>query len=746
MERNLLTTNIYGVFNILLTIADEPKNKYCAGLHNMELKNFNYFSSISCLVILLSYFSFSVNEEQLQREYAGAGIDADLLVRILRKFGLKSKSVRLTISQLSRTPLPAIAQCKDGHFILIGKVADGKVLIQHGASGEVDLLPIESFDSLWNGQVVLATKRVPVLGAGGKFDLSWFIPAVLKYKSLLGEVLLMSLFIQLFALISPLFFQVVMDKVLVHQSMSTLNILVLGLATVALFEVIMGGLRTYVFSHTANRIDVELGAKLFKHLLSLPIAYFQARRVGETVARVRELENIREFITSSALTLVMDLLFTIIFLCVMWYYSPLLTTVVLLSLPLYILIAVVVTPVLRKRIDEKFRRSAENQSFLVESVTGVETLKAMSVQNQAQQRWEELLAAYVSASFRAANLGNIAGQSVQLISKLCSAMILFFGAKAAIDGELTVGQLVAFNMFAGHVTAPVLRLSQLWNDFQQARLSVERLGDVLNSPTEPGYDPNRSSLKSIAGQLTFDQVTFRYRPDKPEVLRRISLDIPAGQTVGIVGPSGSGKSTLTKLVQRMFVPESGRVMIDGFDLAMVDTSWLRTQIGVVLQENLLFNRSVRDNIALSDPGMSMERVIDAAKLAGAHEFILALPEGYDTVLEERGSNLSGGQRQRVAIARALVSNPRILILDEATSALDYESESIIQHNMRAICEGRTVLIIAHRLSTVRQCDRILTIENGQLVEDGSHTELLLQGGRYARLCAIQSGGQLEEAL
>ena len=507
---------------------------------------------------------------------------------------------------------------------------------------------------------------------------------------------------------------------------------------------IIGGLRTYVFSHTANRIDVELGAKLFKHLLSLPMAYFQSRRVGETVARVRELENIREFITSSALTLVMDLLFTVVFLCVMWYYSPTLTTIVLLSLPCYVGIALLITPILRTRIDEKFRRSAENQSFLVETVTGVETLKAMSVQPQAQQRWEELLAAYIRASFRAANLGNIAGQAVQLISKLCSALILFLGAKAVIAGELTVGQLVAFNMFAGHVTAPVLRLSQLWNDFQQARLSVARLGDVLNSPTEPGYDPNRASLNRIDGHLSFDQVTFRYRSDKPEVLRRISLDIPAGQTVGIVGPSGSGKSTLTKLVQRMFVPESGRVMVDGFDLAMVDTSWLRTQVGVVLQENLLFNRSVRDNIALSDPGMTMERVIDAAKLAGAHDFILGLPEGYDTVLEERGANLSGGQRQRVAIARALVTNPRILILEEATSALDYESESIIQHNMRAICQGRTVLIIAHRLSTVRHTDRILTVENGQVVEDGSHQELLQQGGRYARLCAIQAGGELEE--
>lgn len=701
-------------------------------------------SGVGCLGILLQFFQLAAATESLRRELAGRDVDVDALVRAARQRGLKAKRVQLSPAQLSRTPLPAVAQLDDGVFVIVAKVVDGQLLLQEGMGGDVSTVSLEHFSQRWDGRLLLAARRAPVLGKGGQFDLSWFVPAIAKYKLPLAEVVAMSLFLQLFALTSPLFFQVVMDKVLVHQSLSTLNVLVVGLVVVALFEVLLGGLRSYVFAHTANRIDVELGAKLFKHLLALPMAYFQSRRVGETVARVRELENIREFITSSALTLVMDLLFTLVFLAVMWHYSPLLTGVVLLSLPCYALIAIVVTPVLRRRIDEKFRRSAENQSFLVESVTGVETLKAMSVQTQTQSRWEEMLAAYVGASFRAANLGNVAGQLVQLVSKLCSASVLFLGAQAVMEGGMTVGQLVAFNMFAGHVTTPVLRLSQLWNDFQQARLSVQRLGDVLNSPVEPGYDPNRACLDAIAGELVLDQVSFRYRPDKPEVLRRISLRIPAGQTVGIVGPSGSGKSTLTKLIQRMYVPESGRVLVDGFDLAMVDTHWLRAQVGVVLQENLLFNRSVRDNIALADPGMPMERVVEAARLAGAHDFILALPEGYDTMLEERGANLSGGQRQRIAIARALVTNPRILILDEATSALDYESESIIQRNMRAICQGRTVLIIAHRLSTVRQADRILTVENGQVVEDGSHHQLLQQGGRYARLCAIQAGERLEE--
>lgn len=695
-------------------------------------------SALNCVGLLLTLFRLPVNVEALKRELSGEQVTSGDIVRLLRRLDLKSRLVSVSADRLAKTPLPALAKMNDGRFVVLGKVTDDLAIVQE-SDGKVTSVPLQTFASCWTGEIVLATRRVTMLGAGSRFDISWFIPAFMKYRKIIGEVLIASLFLQLFALVTPLFFQVVMDKVLVSHSLSTLHIIVVGMVTIAIFEVLLGGLRTYIFSHTANRIDVELGSKLFRHLLALPISYFQARRTGEVVARVRELDTIREFITSSALTLVVDLLFTVVFLIVMWFYSPMLTGVVLMTLPLYVLIAVLVTPVLRKRIEDKFRYGAESQSFLVESVSGAETIKAMSVQPQSQERWEGVLAAYVRASFRASNLGNIAGQSVQMVSKLGSAAILYFGASAVIASELTVGQLVAFNMFAGYVTAPVLRLSQLWNEFQQAQIAVSRLGDVLNSPIEPGYNPGRSTMGEIVGKLTFDQVTFRYRPDKPEALRRMKFEIEAGQTIGIVGPSGSGKSTLTKLVQRMYVPESGRVLIDGSDLATIDTNWLRTQIGVVLQENLLFNRTVRDNIALAEPAMPMARVIEAAKLAGAHDFISEMSEGYDTVIEERGVNLSGGQRQRIAIARALVMNPRILILDEATSALDYESESIIQNNMREICAGRTVLIIAHRLSTVRHADRILTVEAGQLVEDGSHDELLRQNGRYARLCRIQSG-------
>jgi subfamily B ATP-binding cassette protein HlyB/CyaB len=549
--------------------------------------------------------------------------------------------------------------------------------------------------------------------------------------------LLASFFIQIFALITPLFFQVVIDKVLVHRGLTTLDVLAFGFLVVSLFDVILNGLRTYVFSHTTSRIDVTLGADLFRHLLRLPLSYFEARRVGDTVARVRELDSIRNFITGSALTLVIDLLFTVVFFAVMYLYSPTLTYIVLGAIPFYVLLAFFVTPVLRARLHEKFNRGAENQAFLVESVNGIETIKAGAVEPQNQRKWEEQLAGYVKANFKANNLGNIASQVASFINKVTVLLILWIGARLVINGELSVGQLVAFNMLAARVSGPILRLVQLWQEFQQAGISVQRLGDILNAQAEPAYSPSRASLPDLEGRVTFEAVTFRYSPDGPEILRNISLHIPAGKVIGIVGRSGSGKSTLTKLIQRLYVPQSGRVLVDGVDLAMVDTSWLRRNIGVVLQDNFLFNRTIRENIALSDPAMPMERVVQAAKMAGGHEFILELPEGYDNEVGEHGCNLSGGQRQRIAIARALITNPKILIFDEATSALDYESEHIIHQNMRYICKGRTVFIIAHRLSAVREADHIIVIDKGQIVEGGTHSELIERQSYYAQLYSHQ---------
>ena len=694
---------------------------------------------LAALVMMLQYQGIAADAVQIRHRLSTPAIGVPDMLRCAKDFGLKANTFTTKWSRLARTPMPALAVLKDGSYLVLAKIGDDKVLVQAPLETRARVLKRDELEAVWGGRLVLMTKRRSLTDLARRFDVTWFLGAIHKYRHRLAEVLLASFFLQLFGLVSPLFFQVVIDKVLVHRSISTLDVLLIGLVVVTVFETVLGILRTYVFSHTTNRIDVELGARLFRHLLALPIGYFQSRRVGDLVARVRELENIRNFLTGSALTLTIDLFFTVVFIAVMYLYSPLLTWIVLGSVPLYVAISAAATPLFRERLQEKFKRGAENQAFLVESVSGVETLKAMAVEPQMQRRWENQLASYVTASFKVTSLGNTASNLVQVVNKLVMAAILYFGAKLVIDGGLSVGELVAFNIFAGRVSQPVLRLAQLWQDFHQARLSIDRLGDILNTAAEPTYNPQRASLPPIRGDLSFEHVSFRYRADGPEILHGICLDIKAGQTVGVVGASGSGKSTLAKLAQRLYLPESGRVLVDGVDLAQVDPAWLRRQMGIVLQENVLFNCSIRENIALANPAISMERIIAAARLAGAHDFILELPEGYDTIVHERGSSLSGGQRQRVAIARALVTNPRILILDEATSALDYESERIIQQNMQAIAKDRTVIIIAHRLSAVRHADRIITLDRGRIVEDGIHEELVRKGGRYAGLLRAQGG-------
>jgi len=692
---------------------------------------------LSLLVVIARYHGIPVEPAQLRHSAAlqgGSFRESDILLAA-RSLGLRARSVEFLAHRIDRLPLPALVMGEGDRHFVIAAVNGNNVLIQEATQTAPTVHSLSEVKARASKTVLLFASRASITGELARFDFSWFIPAIVKYRRILLEVLSVSAVLQLFGLVTPLMFQVVMDKVLTNRAESTLLVVCIALLLSSFFEVLLTGLRNYVFSHTTNRIDVELGSRLFRHLLALPLPYFGARRVGDTVARVRELENIRNFLTGQGLTAVIDVCFSFIFLGVMCLYSSWLTLMVAASLPLYGLISVTLVPVLRTRLNEKFLRGADNQSFLVESVGGVETIKSMAVEPQFIRRWDTQLAGYVAAGFRASMVGNLGQQLIQWVGKLVTIGTLFFGARLVINGNLTVGGLIAFNMMAQRVAAPVLRLAQLWQDFQQVGISMKRLGDVLNVRTEL---PNKQQqLPAVRGEITLENVHFRYRPDGAVVLKNISLHIAPGAVIGFVGRSGSGKSTLAKLLQRLYLPERGSIRIDGIDLNVADPAWLRRQIGVVQQENRLFNRSIRENIALTDPSAPLSAVIRAAKLAGAHEYISSLPEGYETRVEENGSNLSGGQRQRVAIARALLTQPRILIFDEATSALDVETEQVIQRNMADICAGRTVIIIAHRLSAVRHADQILAFDDGVVVERGTHTELLDRAGYYARLVSLQ---------
>jgi len=702
-------------------------------------------SGLLCLATMAGLHGISADVMALRHELGHDRFNNQTIQLAASKLGMQAKCVRQDVARLDKVPWPAIA-CPpndEGDYFIVARYQassdeqSARVLVQFAGQAP-SVLSLDDFLQRWAGELILLTSKASYAGETAKFDFTWFIPAIIKYRKLLAEVLLISLALQLIGLAMPMFFQVVMDKVLVNHAFKTLNVIAIGLICAIMFEAVLTGIRTWVFAHTSSKIDVELGARLFRHLLNLPLAYFQARRVGDSVARIRELENIRSFLTGNAMTLVLDLLFSFIFLGVMLWYSAWLTLIVVVSIPLYVLISLLFTPVIRTRLDDKFNKSAENQSFLVETISGIDTLKALAVEPRWTQKWDKQLAAYVSAGLSVTNVATFAGGGVTLISKLVTAAIMWVGASLVIDNKMTVGELVAFNMLAGQVSSPILRLAQLWNDFQQVGISMSRLGDILNA--HPEVVGQKTRLPRLEGAITFDQVTFRYRPDASDVLRGVSMQIKPGEVIGIVGRSGSGKSTLTKLVQRLYVPDRGRVLVDGQDIAIIDTTSLRQQIGVVLQENVLFNRSIRDNIALTNPTLPIDAIIQAAKLAGAHDFICELAEGYDTMVGEHGTGLSGGQRQRIAIARALISNPRVLIFDEATSALDYESEKIIQDNMRSICQGRTVLIIAHRLSAVREANRIVVMDKGQIVEMGSHDELLQNPqGIYTHLYQLQQG-------
>jgi subfamily B ATP-binding cassette protein HlyB/CyaB len=670
---------------------------------------------------------FNVGEQELSKEE---------LLRILKHQGFVSKVKRTSFDKLQRYPLPAIAVLKNGEYRTLVNMNPKEQTLFYFCpqKKQATVASFAEFAEFSSGEFIIA--RHKQLESQVKFGFQWFYAEILKYKRIIAEVLLGSFVVQLFGLITPLFTQVILDKVVVHHSMSTLDVLGVAFLAIMVFELGLNISRNYIFNHTANKIDAKLGSKLFRHLFSLPFIYFESRKVGTIVARVKELDNIREFITNKSVSVLIDTLFSVVFLGMMLLYSVKLSLIALSFVVVLGILYASVTPEFRNRLQAKFEMGSKSNSYLVETITGVQTVKALAVEGAMHQKWEDNLGTYLRSSFRLTSMVNVANALASFLQRGMTLSILFFGVKMVIDQELTIGQLIAFQMFANQFSGPVIRLVNLWNEFQQALLGVERLGDILNQPTEV-QTSNAITLPKLTGLIRVENISFRYGLNTPNVLEGLSLEIPAGSSVGLVGRSGSGKSTITKLIQRLYVAQEGAIYVDDVDIRHLNPAWLRNQIGVVLQENYLFSGTIRENIALPRPDANMDLVIQAAQLAGAHEFIKELPEGYDTQVGERGSTLSGGQRQRIAIARALITNPRILIFDEATSALDYESERIIQENLAKIKQGRTVIIIAHRLSAVRDCECIFAFDRGKLIESGSHEVLMTQKGYYHSLVSQQ---------
>ena len=691
-------------------------------------------SALRSLEIVGALNNVRIDSRAIIRDYAlNATPSFEELIRIAKDKGFKAKIKPLTIKNLASYPLPCIARDKNGVYFNILKVDTSKneVLIFKDKNEPYAIKFEELLNSLNLDPKMIVLKH-KLLNDKIKFGFGWFYARMLSYKKIVGEILIASFVIQLFGLVTPLFTQVVLDKVLVHHSLSTLNVIAVAFGAVIIFEMLLSLSRNYIFAHTTSKIDARLGAMLFDHLIKLPMIYFENRKVGNIVARVRELDSIREFIANKSVTVLLDMLFSVVFVAMMLLYSVKLTLVALGFVTVIATLYFFATPRLRARLEDKFQMGARSNSYLVESITGISTVKSLAIEGSMQRLWEDFLAKYVKSSFELSNLSNILSGIANALSKLMTLAILYLGVGLVIENKLSVGQLIAFQMFAGQFSAPIMRLVGLWNEFQQALLSVDRLGDILNTPKEQEND-NAITLSEIKGGVKFDNVSFKYSPNSPIVLQNFSLEVKPNTSIGIVGRSGSGKSTLTRLLQRLYYANEGAIYIDGVDIRHMNPSWLRQNIGVVLQDSYLFSGSVKENIAYAYPSAPMDLILQASKIAGADEFISTLPEGYDTLVGERGSSLSGGQKQRIAIARAILTNPRILIFDEATSALDYESEKIISNNLSAIKKNRTVFIVAHRLSTVRECNEIIVLDKGRLIERGDHESLMKQRGYYCFL-------------
>ncbi|MBW4609609.1 MAG: peptidase domain-containing ABC transporter [Hassallia sp. WJT32-NPBG1] len=689
---------------------------------------------LACLQMLSKYFGISFRRDLIRKVLqnqlkAADNISLQVAGAVVEMIGLRTQLVQVPVSAIHRVKAPALIRYNDS-FAILYSITEKEIVLGIPESG-VTRRKIRDFSEVCGNECQVLLLQPPLNKAKEKFSLKWFLPSIYKYRRVLTEVLIASAFVQLFGLANPIITQVIIDKVLVQKSLDTLDILGIFLLGVGVFEALLTTLRTYLFVDTTNRIDLSLGSEVIDHLLKLPLSFFEKRRIGELAGRMNELENIRSFVTGTALTVVLDAIFSVIYIAVMLFYSWTLTLVALATVPLFALLTMSVSPIVRQQLKHKAERYADTQSYFVEVISGIQTVKAQNIELKSRWQSQQRHVKYISAGFKNVITSSTASSISGFLNKFSGFLLLWVGAHLVLANQLTLGQLIAFRMIAGYVTSPLLRLIQLWQNFQETALSIERLGDVLDAPQEIDEANSKNiSLPEIKGTVNYEGISFGFNPSVSLQLKNINLEITAGSFVGIVGQSGSGKSTLTKLLQRLYEPTSGRVKIDGYDISKVELYSLRRQIGTVLQDTLLFSGTIQENIALTNPEASSEEIIEAAKIADAHDFIMSLPNGYNTIVGERGSALSGGQRQRIAIARTVMQNPSLLILDEATSALDYNSERQVCQNLaEAFCD-RTVFFITHRLTTVKNADVILVMDQGAIVERGTHSELMALKGRY----------------
>ncbi|MBC1262257.1 ATP-binding cassette domain-containing protein [Synechococcus sp. BSF8S] len=652
--------------------------------------------------------------------------------------GLHVAGVRLPTAAFSRLQTPSMLAWGSGFALVVASNEKGMTLASP-SDGMVRLGPAQIKERWPEGIDLLLLER-KADSAEERFNLGWFLPVISRYRGALTQVLLASFVVQLFSLANPLLIQVIIDKVISQRSLDTLQVLGIALVVVTLLEGVLTSLRTFLFSETTNRIDMRLGAEVMDHLLRLPLSYFDKRPVGELASRMAELEKIRNFLTGQGLTTVIDSIFSVIYIVVMLLYSWLLTLIALAVIPIQVALTLLGSPLFRRQLRQGAEENARTQSHLVEVLTGIQTVKAQNVEMVSRWKWQDFYGRYISRTFEKTITGTTLNQTSQVLQKISQLLVLWVGAILVLDGQLTLGQLIAFRIISGYVTQPLLRLSTIWQSIQELKVSMERLADVVDTPQESSEsDQQKIPLPPIEGNISFDDVSFGFSLADPPVLKHISFDITAGTFVGVVGQSGSGKSSMMKLLPRLYSPQQGRICIDNYNIDKVELYSLRRQIGIVPQDPLLFSGTVAQNIALTDPDAPGDSIVRAARLAAAHDFIMELPEGYSTNVGERGASLSGGQRQRIAIARTLLSNPKLLVMDEATSALDYDTEKQVCDNLRESLKNCTVFFITHRLTTIRNADRILLLHQGVIAESGTHAELMALRGRYFALFRQQEG-------